>query len=119
MWGVCQGTTAYLQTNLRRAPWGVYVVQLDDTFTTVLPSKTSNVVGGNFSVPSQQLFLEGGGVFYHEHSDGSNGSNGSYGAKGSKGVGTWYLTSGRNGCMDPRGGDVQVWQAADALGPYT
>ena len=82
----------HTQTNLRRAPWGVYVVQLDDTFTTVLPAKTSNIVGGNLSVPSKQIFLEGGGVFYHAQAR------------------MWYLTSGRNGCMDPRGGDVRVWR---------
>lgn len=50
--------------------------------------------------PSQQLFLEGGGVFYHAEAN------------------AWYLTSGRNGCMDPRGGDVRVWRAPAALGPY-
>ena len=93
------GRSAYMQTNLRRAPFGVYVVELDRTFTTMQPARRSSVVGGNFANATSLVFLEGGGVFSHN--------------------GAWWLMAGRNGCMDIRGADVRVWRASSPLGPYS
>ena len=74
------------KTNLRHAPWGSYVVQLDPTFTE-FTSHQSSPVGGNMC-QGDESFFEGGGVFEHG--------------------GLWWQMTGRNGCMDPRGGDVRV-----------
>lgn len=90
------GGKAWLKTNLRRPPFGSYVAELDETFAQTAPGRTSNVVGGELC--SANDFEEGGGLLEH--------------------AGSWWLMSGRNGCMDGRGADVRVWRAPGPLGPY-
>ena len=95
------GERAFVKTNLRNQPWGTYTVELSPDFTEMVPSKKSEIVGAEFCSHQDRgdYFLEGGSIFNHGNS-------------------SWFMTSGRSGCMDYRGADARLWHSTDPLGPW-